>query len=385
MENQKTTGDFKPSEKFIEFVGAKGNINFISNEALIEGKLLSGLDFEDKTFKLTIYKDGTVDFDDVENQITTKEQRENLLTVITEKTVVPFRKRTVVRELTFTSVDVVDGKKISLYLAVNIDKPIEKLASIFDGEDIEITDSQQSKIDLLMSMFDDEKDLVSQEIENQVDVDNNVGVESSEKSLDDSSFNFNKQLEDSFIKMKQDKIESLKKDLEKKKMDLAKFERDRSFAESKVSEFKAEVRLLESRIDSLQPQADQNGIYFNVSERLNEQIVLEKEIYEIIKSKVSKVKGINSEAFMKLFEDGEFQIRLSKKGESGFEEMKDFKEIENSISDLKLTIKEDKLYYIGEVVWADLVNKFIRLGFMQDPEWNKICNSNSYKITEEII
>jgi hypothetical protein len=63
---EKIIGEFKTDLKFIEFIGTKGKINFISNEALIEGKLLSGLGFEDKTFKLTIYEDSTVDFDDVD-------------------------------------------------------------------------------------------------------------------------------------------------------------------------------------------------------------------------------------------------------------------------------------------------------------------------------
>jgi hypothetical protein len=380
---EKIIGEFKTDLKFIEFIGTKGKINFISNEALIEGKLLSGLGFEDKTFKLTIYEDGTVDFDDVENQNTTKEQRENLLNVITEKTIVPFRKRMVVRELTFTSVNEIDGKKVSLYLSVGYDKPINKLASIFDEEEekeVEVTDSQQEKLDVLMSLFDDVEDSdVEETIEEDILVD--------KKEIQESTLDVNKNLEESFKKMKQEKVENLKKDLQYKKTELAKFERDKKFASSKVEEFTADIRLLESRIDSLQPQAEPNGWYFNVSERLNEQIVLEKEIYETILSKVSKVKGINSEAFMKLFEDGEFRIRLARKNEDVFDELKDFEKLPDELIEifekLKLTVsKENNILYIGEIIWADLVNKFIKLGFLQDPEWEKICESNSYKLSE---
>ena len=376
---EKVTGDFKPLEKFIEFVGAKGNVNFIAKEAHVEGKQLSGLGFEDKTFKLTIYEDGTVDFDDVENQNTTKEQRENLLNVITEKTIVPFRKRMVVRELTFTSVNEIDGKKVSLYLSVDYEKPINKLVSIFDDEEeVEVTDSQKEKLDALMSLFDDVEDSdVEKTIEEDIVVD--------KKEIQDSVLDVNKHLEESFKKMKQEKIENLKKDLQHKKTELSKFERDKKFASSKVEEFTADIRLLESRIDSLQPQAESNGWYFNVSERLNEQIVLEKEIYDTILSKVSKVKGINSEAFMKLFSDGEFRIRFAKKTESGFEELVDLKELDSvNLPELTFTLREDKLFYIGEIVWAELVNKFLKMGFSQDPEWEKMCNSNSYKLSQEL-
>lgn len=371
MENQKKSGDFKPSEKFIEFIGAKGNVNFISNEALIDGELLSGLGFEDKTFKLTIYEDGTVDFNDVENQITTKGQREQLLNVITEKTIVPFRKRMVIRELTFTSVNEIDGKKVNLYLSVDYDKPINRLASIFDDE-IEVTDSQHEKLSVLMSLFDDiENNDDEKNIEEDIVVD--------KKEIQESALDVNKHLEESFKKMKEEKVENLKKDLKHKKTELVKFERDKKFASSKVEEFTADIRLLESRIDSLQTQSEPNGWYFNVSERINEQIVLEKEIYEVIKSKVDKVKGINSEAFMKLFEDGEFQIRFAKKTESGFEELVDLKELDSiNLPELTFTLREDKLFYIGEIVWAELVNKFLKIGFSQDPEWEKMCDSNSY-------
>ena len=372
-----SAGDFKPLEKFIEFVGAKGNVNLISNEALIEGKQLSGLGFEDKTFKLTIYEDGTVNFDDVENQNTTKEQRENLLNVITEKTIVPFRKRMVVRELTFTSVNEIDGKKVSLYLSVDYDKPINKLASIFDNNEVEVSDEQLDKLDDLLSLFDEEIEENQDEVVNEVEVIEPVST---------TEFDVNSKLEESFKKMKEEKIETLKKELEQKKINLSKFERDKKFTESKIEESKSDIRLLESRIESLAPEISPNGWYFNISERLNEKIVLEKEIYDVIKFKVDKVKGINSEAFMKLFEDGEFQIRLAKKTESGFEELVDLKELDSmTLPELTFTIREDKLFYIGEIVWAELVNKFIKMGFSQDPDWDKHCGSNSYKLNEEQI
>lgn len=379
MENQKKSGRFQPKEKFIQFIGVKGNVNFISNEAIIEGKQLSGLEMEDKSFKLTIYEDGTVDLDDVGAQHTDEQRRANLVDIITEKTIVPFRKRMVVRELTFTSVQEVNDKKVSLYLSVDYQKPIDKLASIFDDE-IEVSDEQQDKLDKLMSLFDD-FDVVETETNSEI-----VETESEQVKETVDTVDVNKHLEESFLKMKQEKVEGLKKDLQKRKTDLVKLERDKNFAISKIEECNADIRLLESRIDSLQPVSEPNGWYFNVSQRLNEQIVLEKDIYEIIKSKVSKVKGINSEAFMKLFEDGEFQIRLAKKSESGFDEIKNISEIdEQLITDLKLTIREDKIYYIGEIVWAELVNKFIKMGFSQDPDWDKICNSNSYAKIEETI
>jgi hypothetical protein len=111
----------------------------------------------------------------------------------------------------------------------------------------------------------------------------------------------------------------------------------------------------------------------------------------LIKSKVDKVKGINGEAFMKLFEEGQFQIRLAQKTDGEFVEVTNFEnlptEVLDCMSDLNLKIGEGKLFYIGEMIWAVLVNKFIKLGFIQNSEWDKFCNSNSYsaKLDESIL
>jgi hypothetical protein len=86
---EKTTGSFKPSTKFIEFVGGKGHVNFISNQATLAGKFLSGLDMDDLNFKLTIYEDGTVDFNEL-NTTRTSEilpalNRRELMSSFTDK------------------------------------------------------------------------------------------------------------------------------------------------------------------------------------------------------------------------------------------------------------------------------------------------------------
>jgi hypothetical protein len=62
----KKIGKYKTKTKFIEFVGGKGHVNFISNEAIEEAKHQSGLDLDGVTLKLTICDDDTFDFDEVD-------------------------------------------------------------------------------------------------------------------------------------------------------------------------------------------------------------------------------------------------------------------------------------------------------------------------------
>jgi hypothetical protein len=378
-------GKFKTQTKFIEFIGGKGHINFISNEATIEGKFLSGLDLEGTKFKLTICDEGTVDLDEVDTNLTTEEQRGRLLEVIEDKTIGKYRNRSVVQELDFLSVQKVKDKFVPLYLAVEYITPIEKLSSLFD-EVSEISDDAMDNLnDLLNSWFEDEE--FAKEIAEMVNEDNSQVVEDIKDDTfmqhHDTNTNTSKnQIEDSFKKMKEDKLNELKSKKSKKEEELSKFAFQLSSLEKNIEEAKSDLKLLEDRINDIQPIEPPNGYYFNVSEKQNETVILEPEIESIIKDKVSKVKGINVEAFMKLFTSGEYHIKIATKGENGFQIVDDYQKIPSDVldklSNLNLSIDVDKMVYMGEMIWSDIVNKMIKWGFEQDEEFNKLCGSNSY-------
>ena len=384
---EKTTGTFTPSTKFIEFVGGKGYINFISNQATIEGKYLSGLGMDGINFKLTIYEDGTVDFDEVDATKTTQEERERLLNVILDKTLTPYRGRTVVSELSFTSVEKVKDKNVPLYLSVEYVTPIEKLTSLFDDRLFspnDISDDAMDNLnDLLNSWFEDEE--FAKEVQEMVDEENSEVVE--DKIMKHHDTNINTQVADSFTKMKEDKLNELKSKKTKREDEIMKYTFQISSIEKNLSEAKNDLRVIEGRIDDLQPIEPSVGYYFNVSEKQNETVILEPEIESIIKDKVSKVKGINVEAFMKLFTSGEYHIKISKKTDDGFEMVEDYKNVPSDVleklSSLDLSIDDKKLVYMGEMSWGEMVNKMIKMGFEQSPDFDKLCGSNSYTSTEE--
>jgi hypothetical protein len=380
---EKTTGTFTPSTKFIEFVGGKGYINFISNQATIEGKCLSGLGMDDINFKLTIYEDGTVDFDEVDTTKTTQEERERLLNVILDKTLTPYRKRTVVSELPFLSIEKVKDKNVPLYLAVEYTTPIEKLTSLFDDETIEVSDDAMNNLnDLLNSWFEDEE--FAKEIEEMINEENTEVID--DTIMKDHDIINNNTLE-AFSKMKEDKLNELKSKKTKREEEIMKYSFQISSIEKNLEESKNDLKLIENRIDDIQPIDPSNGYYFNVSERQNETVILEPEIEKIIKDKVSKVKGINTENFMKLFTSGEYHIKIAKKTDDGFSLVEDFKDITSDVLDklssLDLSIDDKKLVYMGEMSWGEMVNKMIKIGFEQNPDFDKLCGSNSYTSTEE--
>jgi len=385
LENQEVKkelkiGPFKPKEKFIEFIGTKGNIKFISDEALIEGKYLSGLDMDDIIFKLTICDEDTVNLEEVNTNRISKSQRERLLDVICEKSIASFHKKMVIVDLPFKSTKKINDKSIDLYLSVDYKTPISKLASVF--EEPEITEEQYSKVnDILSSIFDD----------SEMDEHLNIGDdESNPKNIDDNiesignsdQTDTQRELELSFNKMKEDKIVELKNRISHQLKEIQQFEYEKAQAEKKLETSKNEVRLLESRLESLKPLNDPNGYYFNVSELLNEKVVLEETISNIIKEKISKIKSINAEAFMKIFEQGEYNIKIGQLLDGLVIETTNYKEIpedvKTSLSEIGVLEGKDGLVYIGELDWHDLVGKFLKKGFLQDPEFDKLCGSNSY-------
>ena len=367
-------GEFTPSDKFIKFIGAKGNIKLTAEEATIDGKYLSGLGLDGIIFKLTICDNGTIDFVELNTNVTSKEQRQRLIDIMSEKTITPFQKEMVIPELKFESIKKIRDNTILLYLVVEYQKPIEKLASLFDDDDvdvevIEISDEQSSKIDSLMSLFDD--------VDEEKEVDNTEVVEEVSEEIDAK-----KHMENSFAKMKEEKISELKNRLILKQKDLDKFANDIKMSKKKIEEAEGECSLLESRLETLEPQEPFIGYFFNVSERLNEKITLEPEVSKIIFDKISKVKSINAEAFMRLFEDGEYQIKIGIKEGDSIIELTDYKSLKDEakerLSKLRVSIIDDKLVYNGDLTWGDITNKMVKLGFAQDSAFDKLCGSNSY-------
>jgi len=377
-------GQFKTKTKFIEFIGGKGVINFLSNEAYIMGNQLSGLEMDGIKFKLTICDDMSVDLEEIDTNHTTKSQRGRLVEIIEDKTISQYRGRTVVQELDFESTTMVKDKYVPLYLAVEIEKPIEKLATILD-EEIKMSEEAFDNLnDLLNSWFEDEE--FAKEIEEMINEEVQVDTFMQHHDINNNNL-ANDQIEDSFQKMKEEKLNELKKNKNKKEEELVKLNFQSSTIDNNIEQLKDDLKLIEDRIDGLQPIQSPTGYYFNVSERQNETVVLEPEIEKIIKDKVSKVKSINIEAFMKLFTDGEFHIVLGEKVDDTFSILSDYKTLTEDVltrlNGLDLQIVENKFIYRGELTWSQVVNKMIKLGFEEDPDFNKLCGSNSYKSNTE--
>jgi hypothetical protein len=381
MSNDIIKGQFKTKTKFIEFIGGKGFINFISNEAIIDGNQLSGLEMDGIRFKLTICDDMSVNFDEIDTNMTTESQRARLVEIIEDKTISSYRSRSVVHELDFVSVTKFKDKSVPLYLAVEVEKPIDRLSSMLN-DTLQATESALDNLDSLINSWLDDDDFlhdVTSTDENDKDFD--------DKPMEKPIVDITKSMEDSFASMKEEKLQELKKSKSKKEFELSSYENQLSTLGKNIETTKTDIKLLEDRIDDLQPIEPPTGYYFFVSERQNETITLDESTEKIIRDKVSKVKSINLDNFMKLFTDGEFHIKLGEKKDDGFENLEDYTKLPDEIlaklNQLNLSIDKDKFVYNGELIWSQIVNKLIKLGFEENADFNKLCGSNSYQSNTE--
>lgn len=387
-EKEKSTGDFICKIKFTEFIGGKGFINFISDEATILGKYLSGLSHQDVLFKLKIYSDGTVDFTEVDTEHTSLEERKRLFEIIEEQTISTYRGRTVINELPFTSIEKVKDKTVPLYLAVEIKKPIDKLGDM-TNVDLEISDDALCNLDSLFEQWSEEEEFIPDptytEDEYLEDEKDAILVDQSSNTPQNEKNTF---LEEQFFQIKKTKIEELKDKKLKIEREISKLDYQMSSISKSLNDLRSDLKLTEDRLDSLEPIAPFNGYYFNISERQNEVVKLDPEIEKLIRDKVTKVKSINVDNFMKLFTDGEYRVRLSTKNGDNFKIIEDFKNFEQDIletfSKMQISFDSDGLFYSGELSWGEMVNSFVKFGFKQDSEFDKLCGSNSYTSSEEI-
>jgi len=370
-------GKYQTNIKFLEFVGGKGNLNFISNEATVQARYLSGLDLDGIVFKLTINDDSSVDFDEVDTNRTSFEQRQRLLSIIEDKTTTSYRNRNVIQEIEFESIQQVKGKNIPLYLSVDFTKPIDKLGSLIDDVDVSISDDAMNNLDTLInSWLDEEPSLIYDEV---TEIHNLDIVE------DDESV-YVSNLEDSFTKLKKEKYDELKKNKKQKFKQLSNLKAKHLMGENEIKELESDIELLDSRIENLGIETSDNGYYFFVSERMNEEVSLDSEVEKTIRKVVSKVKSINVENFMKLFKDGEFHIKIGIKiGDEikPIDNIKDLIMIDDEFYSLlpfeDLEFDKDYLILKTDLSWSKIVNKMVNSGFSQDPQFDEMCGSNSYQ------
>ena len=397
-------GDFKPKRKFLNFVssvnGAK--VRFIRDIAFIKGEKLSGL-LDGVIFKVTICDEGTIKFEeqveDGKEPVSNSEMIKRLIGDIDDIDVTGYANKFVVSGLPFADID---GKLC--YLEVEHKKPIDVLSSIFaekdkEEENMNLSEKGLSVLDQLFAdeektdkvnsildkLFSDDEDSLDQVMNSDLEDITEVEVVEETKPLS--------YMEESFNKMNEQKVKELNSRIEEKQKDIFKLKSEIKQAETKVTESSEQLGILETRLETMTPGDKPNGYVFFVSEEQKLETGLD-ETTRNIADKIADIMKLKKDVLFDYLTGSFYNIKIGKKDDitKELELNKEFQklfnekiktiDIEGSFS---VQAEKDVIEYRGNLNWHQLVSKFIRNGFEQDVEFDKLSGSNSYETkTEEV-
>jgi hypothetical protein len=374
-------GDLKPKRKFLSFVSAVNGarVRFIRDVAFVKGEKLSGT-LEGIVFKITICDEGTIKFEEVDTTVTDAAQRKRLLDDIDSMEITGYAQKFVVAGIQFADVN---GDLC--YLEVEQKKPIDILKSLFDEEQKpELSAKGSSFLDDLFGSDEpvERLDLSEQDAEIFIEAIENPAEPNEKLKVAAESY-----MEKQFRIMNEEKVKELKSRVEEKTKEVLTYKRDISQAESKLKLSSEQLGVLETRLESMTPGDEPNGYVFYVSEEQKNELGLD-ETTKHVADKIADLLGLKKEVLFEQLTGGFYKIRIAKKDDITTEKVEVTKDILEKMSfdpTGKMTmVEKGEFEYRGDMTWHQLVGKMIRNGFEQEPEFDKMCQSNSYDSKEEM-
>lgn len=366
-------GEFKPKRKFLSFVSAVSGkkIRLIRETAFIEGRKLSGI-LEKAKFKITICDEGTINFEEVEGtNLSDATMRQRLINEIDSTDVSGYAQKFIVAGLEFE-----DNDGYKCFLEVEYVKPYDKLMNLFEEEKqkeetTELSEKGLSFLDMLLSgetleTVEDETPVVEEVIE-EVVVEKPIALT---------------YMEEQFNKMNEDKINELKERIEKTEAEIKRYNSEAKHAEANAEKSSESLSILETRLETLVPNAPSNGYVFLVSDEQKSEIGLNESDTELV-GRISELMKLKKDVLIKHLTESFYKISIAKK--DNFEDKEITKEIYKLIQSIdlfgKFTPTENgEFEYRGKLNWHQLTAKMLKKGFEQEPEFDKVAGSNSYEV-----
>jgi hypothetical protein len=371
-------GEFKPKRKFLNFVSAVNGakIRFIRDVAFLKGSKLSGM-LEDVVFKITICDEGTINFEEVDTNLCDKAMIKRFITEFDETPTTGYAQKFVLSGFEFTDVD---GKRC--YLEVEEKKPIDKLKSLFDKPEV-----SERGLSILDQLFGSDEEETLSEILFKSETDEELKRElegESDEEIKSESLSY---MEESFRKMNEGKVIELKSRIEDKQKEIVQCNREISQSEKKLKESTEQLGVLETRLETMSPGDEPNGFVFYVSEEQKNELGLD-ETTKAIADKIADLMSLKKDVLFDYLTGGFYKIKIAKKDDITNQDFQLDKEAYEKISTLdvtgKMTVVDGSFEYRGTLTWHQLVSKMLRKGFEQNPDFDKLCQSNSYESKEEL-
>lgn len=388
------TGKFKPKRPFLNFISAfnGARIRFIRDVAFLKGEMLSGV-LEGAIFKISIYPNGTIDFQEQEGtNLSDDAMIQRLIDEIDSTDVTGYAQKFVVNNLEFA-----DIKGERCYLEVEHQKPIDKLKSLFDEEEkVEVSEKGLSLLNDLFGSDDEEwdedhalsevmngmlDDLSEEDVKTIVETVENPPEPNEKLKTAAESY-----MEQQFLRMNREKLVELEYRIEETQKELLRYQGEYKMAEKKAEEKSEQLKVLQSRLESMKPGDEPNGYVFYVSEETKDMEGLH-ETEAKVAAKIADIMKLKIDVLTEMLTGGYYKIKIAKKEDITNQDFELEKDIYQKIANLdiegKISIVDDEFQYRGKMTWHQIVGKMIRMGFEQEPEFDKLCQSNSYDSHEE--
>jgi hypothetical protein len=399
VKTEPVIGKFKPKRKFLNFVSASNNsrIRFIRDVGFIKGEKLSGI-LEGVIFKITICDNGTINFEEQKgSNLTDESMIKRLINDIDTTDVTGYAQKFVVSGLEFNDIN---GDRC--YLEVEHKKPINQFRALFEETETETEISERglSFLDDLLSSDEDEieekfdedhalsevidsilDDLSEEDVKTIIETNDNPPAPTENLKVAAESY-----MEQQFRKMNEEKVLELEYRIEETQKEIIRFKNDAKSAEKKAEEKSEALGVLETRLETMKPGDEPNGYVFFVSEEQKEMESLTEEEQKIA-LRISEIMKLKGDVIIKILTEGYYKIKIAKANDITAEKVEVTKEILEKMSfdpmgKMRMEIPGE-FEYRGKLNWHQLVSKMIRAGFTQEPEFDKLCNSNSYESHEE--
>lgn len=388
------TGKFKPKRNFLNFISAVNGakIRFIRDVAFVKGEMLSGV-LEGAIFKISIYPNGTIDFEEQEGTSYSDDAMiQRLIDEIDSTDVTGYAQKFVVNNLEFA-----DIKGERCYLEVEHQKPIDKLKSLFDEEEkVEVSEKGLSLLNDLFGSDEEEWDedhALSEVMNGMLDDLSEEDVKTIVEAVENPSEPNEKlktaaesYMEAQFRRMNEEKLIELEYRIEETQKEFLRYQGESKMAEKKAEEKSEALKVLESRLQSMKPGDQPNGYVFYVSEETKDMEGLD-ETEAKVAAKIADIMKLKIDVLTEMLTGGYYKIKIAKKEDITNQDFELEKEIYQKIASLdiegKISIVDGEFQYRGKMTWHQIVGKMIRMGFEQEPEFDKLCQSNSYDSHEE--
>jgi len=174
----------------------------------------------------------------------------------------------------------------------------------------------------------------------------------------------------------------LKERNEKTEAENKKYNPEGKHAESNAEKSSESLSILETRLETLVPNATPNGYVFLVSDEQKSEIGLSDSDTELV-GRISELMKLKKDVLIKHLTESFYKISIAKK--DNFEDKETTKEIYKLVQSVDLFGKftvtaEGEFEYRGKLNWHQLTAKMLKKGFEQEPEFDKIAGSNSYEV-----